>query len=280
MPKITDLPEATELADDDLLLAVDVSQTASKKIKKSNLNVGAPNADVGGLLWQWNRADTSQFESSAVFFDDATIEGTLGLSVVNVGNPFGNVLRLAYTAFRRGGGFFPIAASELTLPEQYVLYIRWGDQVPQSGFPRRGIVSLCWNDDGGTMNAMLVERNADSTQSLVTAVAGDTFQSTRGFATSSTYQINGNGIEQWWAVTRPNGAASAYARAWLRDRGGAANTMSFDSEDDLQTIGGVGTNWDNVDFTGLPGIGAEGQTLTAETGSCDIADLRIYAYPE
>ena len=116
MPKVSDLPAAVALADNDLLMVVTAADGLSKKITKAD---AAPYLGASDVLFQWNGIDVKQFEANGVPSLDNGAQGVLTREIGRFNQP---VLRATALA-AAGRSQWVIKAAELpaVLPSRYVL---------------------------------------------------------------------------------------------------------------------------------------------------------------
>lgn len=254
---------------------------------------GAPNLQLGALLWEWNETDVSQFEVTALSHGsdlggagdgDSTLALTAhvyGQPFVRAGNATGIVLRITATSLT-GGGVFPVLASELTLPERYVLVARYAHHSTTQ--IRGGIYP--WLDgtaDGLSFDGYFVDRHLSSNSHQGRAVkAGDiNASSLDNYGSPGTWDqdaIDSGGMQAIYTVhQRPAGATPAYARMSAESRCGSGIEPRF-AQEVPSTSAFVSTSWDGIDMDRF-GIGVWALNA-AQSGTVDVSRLRIYAHPD
>lgn len=296
MPKFEEYPEKTSLDAADLIVTRDSVDGQTKHVRGDNLGLsggGAPGSiDVGALLWEWDPSQgVAQFEATAITHQrdlgspgGGNADTALALSTFAYGEPFkrnnnptGLVLRVTATALE-GGGYFPILASELTLPERFVLYVQYGDQNIGGNLSARFFI--CCNDDSNNFNGLSLRRSIGTADCIIEAIVNDIDGNARSFigASSGTFDsLTVGGIQQLVGIVRPNGDTPSYSRGEMRDRGGSQDTQDFERAL-LHTISGVGTDWDGVDMNINPGPGAY-EAINGSTGHIEYADIKVFAWP-
>lgn len=242
------------------------------------LLTAAPSLQFGRELMRWNKTDTSQFESTA--FDHARSTGVTGgsstLTVVNT-SPFytGNVLRVTYTNLE-GGSMYPVLESELTLPDRYVIYVRFsGASTTSTSY---AAVYVHCDPTAGAFNGALLGRSVAST-AFMRIVHTDlgrvngSISSSGALAAASTALGGTDSIIT--VEARPNGILTPEGLFTLADQNRSGG-KTFDAIDTAALV--TGNEWDNQDHNRV-GPGAI-STGVAASGSVDYSDFRVYAHPD
>lgn len=248
---------------------------------------GSGNWQLGQLLWAWNQLDTTQFEPTAVGFErdlgtpTPNAATALTLSVVNRGRVLGNVLRITANSLA-GGGVFGVLASELTLPERYVMVAKYLGPVGgnTSLFP---LIFLGYDPAPGDFNGFAYQRdgatNTVGCRTVVNNRAGSAEALVSAGIPGTTERRGATGILE---VYRPNGDSPAEAFVGEQEQScnnGSISDVRYDTSLPA-AISGVSTNWDGVDMPRF-GFGCwEGVNNTSGIANLDIMSLAVYAHPE
>lgn len=272
--KVSDLAlKTTPVVEADRLMVIDSSDGLSKQMSPSRLN---PFSLTGGLLYRWNKTDTTQFDAVQQYAQSGGAEaGSATLTVVDT-SPFftGNVLRVSYTGLQ-GGAMFPVALGALPLPARYVIFVRMSGAVTPSN--TYGAVHLHCDPSPGGFSGLLLGRSTLGNGFLRVAYA-DRDRATATITSAgllSAADIALGGCDSIVTVeVRPYGLAAAASIVALDDKRKAGG-HTIDSADPAIA---AGANWGTEDH-GRVGLGALGLG-TALSGTVDFADFRVYAHPD
>lgn len=256
----------------------------------------APNVQLGALLWEWNETDVSQFEGTALSHGrdiatapaggDADTALTLtahvyGQPFTRPGNATGIVLRIT-AAGLDGGGVFEVLASELTLPERYVVVTRYAHHSTGS---LRGTFFL-WIDGAGdktTFEGYCAERYLGSSSHRGRVVKLGVVEGSQDSYTSpGAYDqdaIDTGGMEAIYTVhQRPAGDTPGYARISVEVRCGSGGTGGSVEYSQKVPSALIDADWDGDDMARF-GIGCWAPNAN-QAGTVDFSRIRIYAHPD
>lgn len=230
----------------------------------------APSDDV---LWEWNRTDTSQFDTGAPIVHQRDLGGASGSVTMTFvadawqGEP---VLRLAGTV--QGGHIIPVKSSEITLPERYVIEMRLR-RVSVSSVP--ALCAMFFHESSGVVNGLYFSRGTGSSAGAFSGVKADL----------QTVSTAGGTFAAWNATAEAHGGGVYRCEVW-RQAGANPTRLAVRVTGDEPTARGAGafnestttlTDWDGLDM-GRLGLGIYcGGSATA--GEADFLDLRVLRHP-
>jgi hypothetical protein len=244
---------------------------------------GGGNLQTGSKLWEWNKTDLSQFEATALPHGGGTANAATALiaSVVSGGQPYDKVLRLTATALQ-GGGVFAVLASELTLPDRYVVRVVYADDTSSVGqIVPTLYLAFTPDDGGGDLEGYGLSRRTGLSNVDLRAFVNNVAGSADSLGSSGTFftptLVDRGGIEDLITIEKnQNGETPSYVRLSVEDRGGGNNDIAYERSL-VHTISGVSTNWDGLTFDRFGPGAYEG--VLGTTGSCDFAAIEVYAHP-
>ena len=257
---------------------------------------GALSSSALRLLWEWNRADLTQFDTAALLdFTQTTGLGPTATSVVPsfVANAFQGVPGIRLTGTDILGGYvLPVKASELLLPARYILEAR--------------IIEI---DTANIVAAICPFGVLDATTGSGSGWKGTVFRR-QGGGTVASHRLTTFGAVQTEQVLRSSVFAAAdptagtfdavqtarggetYRMECFRQAGATPNAWSwrtvlddpanFDSgglaPSGVTGAGVTSPDWDGEDMDrfGLGIINDQGAILT---GAVTYLDLRVFAHP-
>lgn len=245
---------------------------------------GSANWQLGPLLWEWNQVDVSQFEPTAFPFQrdlgtpSPNAATALTLSVINRGRLIGNVLQIDAVSLA-GGGVFGVLASEVTLPERYMMVARY--LAPIGGNPSLfPVIFTSYTPTLGAFQGFGYQRDGTSNTVSARAAVNDRAGGAEALASGGvpgTTDRRGNvGVLE---VYRVNGDTPATAFLGQEERSPTNAPIDYDAALPA-AISGVSTNWDGIDMPRF-GFGCwEGINNTSGTVNLQIMSLQVYEHPE
>jgi hypothetical protein len=248
-----------------------------------------PSLEVGSLLWEWNGTDLAQFDATPLDYErdlgspgGGNAETALVVTVVADPDAYfgGNVLRFTATSLA-GGGVLAVAASEITLPSRYVVYVRLRGEVSGTSMVGYGCM-VAFNDDGtDAMEGILVNRPEGGNTNEIVAITANRFGNAEGLVGSGTFNAacaaRGGVVQLLTVEKKPGGEATGLAVVSCSDKAMAGTGPIFDTALP-HTIAGVGTAWDSLTM-GRVGLAIH-EGVNGTSGVVDFKDFRIYAHPD
>lgn len=245
------------------------------------------NPFVGEQLFAWNRTDTTQFESTAQPFENSLGGGTrnagtaMVLTVADLGNRFGNGLIFTCTSLQ-GGGFFPVLTSELTLPDEYVIYCEWFSGDAPFAF---GVVPYADIDTPTDVQGYILTAQGGLSGMNFRAIVNDQNGNAEVWTTGQSLLAGTalrGGLKVQFEVKRQRAAdnpAESFAAGEIRIPGSTGNANAINWESALPAaIAGVSPNHDGLDMDRIGVGGSEG--VNGSSGVFRIRRFEVYALPE
>ena len=279
--KVSQMPSITSLADADLIMVVDDTDGANKRITKANAlaGVGSPSLQLGAKLWGWNGQDLTQFGAQVTHDNDLGSQGGSAVFSVqpNAHLPAKNVIR-AVASSLTGGIMLPVLTAEVTLPDRFVVVVEysWTD-AGSSGI--NGLSYIANLDTPGAMDGWSLSRGWAATNFTLTAIVADIWNGQENLASSGAMNAASakRGGFRSVITVQKNQAGETPAMSILNheDRnGGGGIAYGGGVPTDLST---VLTNWDGVDMDRFGvGIFAGGTA----SGTYEFGRFDLYAHPE
>lgn len=245
--------------------------------------------ESGALLWKWNGADVSQFDTgNPLTYDDSVggaASGTAVLSVVSNGYRDQPVLRLDATTVR-GGYMVPLKTAEITLPARYQIRAHI---VQIETASMSAIVGAFGGDDGNSQWRGHLLRRIGGGSQIDSAVTTDN-QPTSGQTIRSPSNVDAS-ADTWSTTLESRGGLVLEIDVWRQDgddSGGAWLTRyearesgSIDvgelCREDCTSFADTDPDWSLEDLT-LFALGLDSDSQ-ARSGAVDFLDLRILTHP-
>jgi hypothetical protein len=250
---------------------------------------GGPNdITVGEKLFEWNGVDFSQFDAAMAEWDNAiggipNADSAITRSVV--ADPViparGNVMQMAAVALQGHGGLL-VKASELTLPQRYIIELQLVDDLAApTQFPFAGVLAF-FKDSGATTGGFGIVRQAPLSTLAGWAIINDAVPATANvnYASGGSFNaatvLRGGANMRTVVHQRPMGEPTAFSvvthHDWIPSFGEGHGTELPHS------ITGVGANWNGQDMDRC-GIWL-GETSNFTTGTFQFGKFAVYAHPD
>ncbi len=234
---------------------------------------GGRTPSVGALLWAWNRQDVSQFDVPVDHQRDiGAVAGSISASfVADVfrGRPGFRVTGAAI----QGGHVLPVKASEVTLPDRYIVEARIA-RIASTFSPAR--VYPFFKHDAGVFRGFAFHRANGSSASSYVCVRNDL----------SNLSTSGPASAVWNATMEQQGGVHILLEVHRQNGADPAEFLVNGKLEDFQTIGRAGVNegtmsvadWNTHDMTRF-GVGLYYGGGGTDAGEADFLDLAVYAHP-
>ena len=246
--------------------------------------------DFGALLFAWNKADLTQFDTGQLygFRDDlaGVISGSMAPSFNASGYRGLPTIDLTVTSLR-GGSMMRVAPASLTLPERYVVLVRVAGISVTSVTVSVGLFGNVY--DPGVLDQWrgIVTRRIGGANfsyiGLTTYHSGSTHQVLRSSGVAGFWPVpdtwntafeNRGGEEQLFFCTRQAGASSNDWLVRMESSGGGNQDVGALSRQDCTSSGDTSPDWDSEDLDNIA-IGAMVSSSPA-SGVVKILDFRVY----
>ena len=243
---------------------------------------GAPNRELGSLLWEWNGLDVTEFDTPVSWGASGDADTTLAASVVSHPLPWrtDKVIQLDWTAMHDYGALL-VKESALTLPSRYVLFVEYSGT--QSGNPPTTAGPVVFGTVTGTelTDGCMIDRPTGFTTCKAQAIVNTLHGSTETLKASGSFDVATvarGGLQLTCTVeARPQGDVTSYGVVKVLDVILDPDSGNPPDVSLVHAISGVSTNFDNQDHKRV-GF-AVGFGISA-TGLSHIAKLAVYAHPD